>query len=272
MAGQSLQASRFEYKYWVDENHAKQIREFISTYLEEDEFLEKFGGIGYPVCSLYLDSTGLLLYGQTCQGAKNRYKLRIRFYDDNPENPAFLEIKARDSEVIKKQRAGVTREGARRILAGESPQDEFLFGKKISNKARKAMYEFCRLRDVINAQGCTYVYYHRQAYVSPGNSSVRVTFDRQLEGGIYLPGEPLKIPTESKQPKLEGVVLELKFTDRRPNWMIELSDVFQLQRTSVPKYVMCVEELGIDRLPDREQTLFDEKSSLFSDELKSGPK
>jgi hypothetical protein len=77
-----------------------------------------------------------------------------------------------------------------------------------------------------------------------------VTFDRQLEGGIYVPGEELTIPKESKQPKLEGVVLELKFTDRRPNWMIELSNVFNLQRTSVPKYVMCVEELGIKHLPE----------------------
>ena len=262
VAGQSLQASRFEYKYYVDETTASNVREFIQSYLEPDEFLIKFGGIGYPVCSLYLDNTGMLLYDQTIQGQKNRFKLRIRFYDDDPNNPAFLEIKRRETDVIKKKRAAVTRYGARAILAGEPPHPSFLFGNKITTKSMDAMAEFCQLRDRIRAQGCSYVYYFRQAYVSPGSSACRVTFDRQLEGGIYVPGTDLEIPKESKQPKLEGVVLELKFTDRRPNWMIELSDVFNLQKTSVPKYVMCVEALNIKNLPERDETMFIEQSEL----------
>lgn len=262
MARQSLQSSRFEYKYYVDEKTAKNIQEFIHPcYVEEDEFLKRFPGIGYPVCSLYLDNSGLLLYEDTIQGAKNRFKLRIRFYDDNQDNPAFLEIKRRETDVIKKKRAAVTREGARRILLGEKPHDSFLYGKA-GAKTLDAMHEFCDLRDRIGAQGCTYVYYHRQAYVSPHGSHCRVTFDRQLEGGVYVPGEKLKIPTESRQPKLPGVVLELKFTDRKPNWMVELSDVFGLQRTSVPKYVMCVEALDINKkgLPELSEMLFMSRS------------
>jgi hypothetical protein len=211
--------------------------------LEPDEFLIKFGGIGYPVCSLYLDNSGLLLYDQTIQGQKNRFKLRIRFYDDNPDNPAFLEIKRRETDVIKKKRAAVTREGARQVIMGEPPSISFLYGNKLTTKTLDALHEFCLLRDRISATGCTYVYYHRQAYVSPGSSAVRVTFDRQLEGGIYVPGTALAIPKESARPKMEGVVLELKFTDRFPNWMEMLAEDFNLQRTSVPKYVKCVDAL-----------------------------
>ncbi len=250
VAGQSLQSSRFEYKYYVTEAQAADITTFIKPYLEPDEFLLRFGGIGYPVCSLYLDNSGLLLYDQTIQGQKNRFKLRIRFYDDDPANPAFLEIKRRETDVIKKKRCAVSREGARLILAGEPPEPSFLHGKA-SMKALDAMHEFCNLRDRISAQGCTFVYYHRQAYVSVANNFARVTFDRQLEGGVYNPGDPLAIPKESKLPPLDGVVLELKFTDKFPLWMTELSDVFSLQRTSVPKYVKCVEELGIRDLPER---------------------
>ena len=250
VAGQSLQSSRFEYKYYVTEAQAADITTFIKQYLEPDEFLLRFGGIGYPVCSLYLDNSGLLLYDQTIQGQKNRFKLRIRFYDDDPANPAFLEIKRRETDVIKKKRCAITREGARLILAGERPEPSFLYGKT-SMKSLDAMHEFCNLRDRISAQGCTYVYYHRQAYVSVGDNSSRVTFDRQLEGGIYVPGDKLAIPKESKLPPLEGVILELKFTDRFPDWMSVLSDVFSLQRTSVPKYVKCVEELDIHSLPER---------------------
>jgi len=134
VAGQSLQSSSYEYKYYVDEGRARAIRLFVESYLEPDEFLIRFGGIGYPVCSLYLDNSGLLLYDQTIQGQKNRFKLRIRFYDYNDENPAFLEIKRRETDVIKKKRAAVTREGARRVILGESPSPSFLYGNKISTK------------------------------------------------------------------------------------------------------------------------------------------
>lgn len=244
MAEQSMQSSRYEYKYYVDEGRARAIRTFVETYLEPDEYLLKFGGIGYPVCSLYLDNSGLLLYDQTIQGQKNRFKLRIRFYDDNPENPAFLEIKRRETDVIKKKRASVTREGAKMVLAGYPASPSYLFGKKApSTKTLDALDEFCLLRDRIGATGCTYVYYHRQAYVSPDSNSVRVTFDRQLEGGIYVPGTDLSIPRDSARPKLEGVVLELKFTDRFPHWMEQLCEDFNLKRTSVPKYVQCVDAL-----------------------------
>jgi hypothetical protein len=243
VAEQSLQSSRYEYKYYVDEGRARAIRSFVESYLEPDEFLIRFGGIGYPVCSLYLDNSGLLLYDQTMQGQKNRFKLRIRFYDNNPENPAFLEIKRRETDVIKKKRAPVTRDGARRVLEGYPATPDLLFGCKYTPKALDALYEFCQLRDRIAATGCTYVYYHRQAYVSPGSSQARVTFDRQLEGGIYVPGTELAIPTDSARPKLEGVVLELKFTDRFPNWMETLAEDFNLQRISVPKYVKCVDAL-----------------------------
>ncbi|MCA9212729.1 MAG: polyphosphate polymerase domain-containing protein [Planctomycetales bacterium] len=265
MAGQSLQSSRYEYKYYVTEAQAAEITRFIEPYLEPDEFLLKFGGIGYPVCSLYLDNSGLLLYDQTIQGQKNRFKLRIRFYDDDPANPAFLEIKRRETDVIKKKRCAVSREGARLILAGEPAHPDFLYGGKTSTKALDAMHEFCNLRDRISAQGCTFVYYHRQAYVSVANNFTRVTFDRLLEGGEYIPGSELSIPKDGKYPPLDGVVLELKFTDKFPVWMSTLSDVFNLQRTSVPKYVKCVEELGIRELPERNLSAhFDSEGKLRS--------
>jgi hypothetical protein len=243
VAGKGLQSSRFEFKYYVDEGRARAISEFIKSYLEPDEFLIKFGGIGYPVCSLYMDNSGLLLYDQTMMGQKNRFKLRIRYYDDNPENPAFLEIKRRDTDVIRKKRAAISRDGALLVLEGHRPSPDYLYGSRVTAKSVDAMDEFCNLRDRIGASGCTYVYYHRQAYVSPDSNQIRVTFDRQLEGGIYHPGMDLVIPKDSARPKMEGVVLELKFTDRFPNWMEVLAEDFNLQRTSVPKYVKCVDIL-----------------------------
>ncbi len=247
-----LQSSRYEFKYVVTEAVAARAREFFRPHVTPDPYTaESNDPTGYLVCSLYLDSPNLDLYGQTCQGSKNRFKLRVRIYDDDPESPAFLEIKRRDDGVIKKKRAAVTRAGASKILLGAAPSPSFFHAASgSSTQAYDAMLDFCRLRDQISARGCTYVQYQREAYGSRDSNKVRVTFDRSLEGGEYLPSSALKLPDRCQQPSVDGVVLELKFTDRFPTWMRDLVQSFQLERTSVAKYCKCVEELRIQSLPN----------------------
>ena len=241
----SLQTSRFELKYIIDEHRAAGIRDFASSHLEADEHARPEEGLSYPVTSLYLDTPALLLYGQTLQGLKNRFKLRIRFYDDDPDHPAFIEIKRRVTDVIAKERAMVTKEGVRRMLNGEGPGWAFLMDDNGDPKAGSALVNFCNLWDTVGAVACCYVSYTREAYVSPNSNAVRVTFDRQVMGSPLQQGHGLQLPTDGKRPNLGGVVLELKFTDRFPEWMHDVVQAFDLQRTSVPKYVHCVNSLGI---------------------------
>jgi len=108
-----LQSNRWELKYVIDEETAGRVRKFVNSYLEPDENNDPRQPNGYPVRSLYLDSPNRKLYWQTIQGAKNRFKLRIRFYDDEPHSPAFLEIKRRVTTTILKKRAEVRRDWAR---------------------------------------------------------------------------------------------------------------------------------------------------------------
>ena len=77
--------------------------------------------------------------------------------------------------------------------------------------------------------------------------AIRVTFDRQLLGSPYEQGTDLLLPTQGARPNIGNgnqVILELKFTDRFPEWMHELTRLFGLQRTSVPKYILCFDALG----------------------------
>ncbi|HYW78438.1 MAG TPA: polyphosphate polymerase domain-containing protein [Thermoguttaceae bacterium] len=243
-----LQASRFELKFIVDEHCAEGVRDFARSYLEVDEYADPAKMNSYPIHSLYCDNSELFLYRQTVCGEKNRFKLRIRFYDDNPDHPAFLEIKRRVTDVIRKERAKVTREGARRILAGHGPERSFLADPENDDVSASAMINFCDLRDHVGAVGCIYVSYTREAYVSPNSDLIRVTFDRLLYGSPYQQGDPLRLPSDGTYPATgngERVILELKFTDRFAGWMRELVQEFNLQRTSVPKYVHCIDEMGL---------------------------
>ncbi len=240
----ALQTSRFELKYIIDEERAAGVASFVSSHLEPDEYANPENGNAYSLSSLYLDNPGLMLYGQTLQGIKNRFKLRIRFYNNNPDHPAFLEIKRRVTDVICKERATVSKDAVRRLLAGEPPNQAFLKGGKSNPKSASALLNFCNLAETIGARGVCYVTYMREAYVSPNSNAVRVTFDRQLMGTSFEQGSDLTFPDQGSHPDIGGVVLELKFTDRFPGWMRSMAQAFDLQRTSMPKYVHCINSLG----------------------------
>lgn len=235
---QQLQSSRFELKYVIGESCARAVRDFALSYLVPDEHADPAKNCEYPVHSLYLDSPSLALARATMQGHKNRFKLRIRFYDDDDDSPAFLEIKRRENAVIKKQRVMMRKSSTRRLLAGHWPTPEDIIDP--SPKGMAALQEFTRLRGMLQADGQAVVSYMREAYVTPNDNSVRLTFDRRLLGYRYDGTGRLVRAGTPVEPRVGGVILELKFTDRFPVWMRHMVRSFSLVRRSMAKYVVCV--------------------------------
>ena len=82
--------------------------------------------------------------------------------------------------------------------------------------------------------------YMREGYEPPNSNVYRVTFDRELRAGRYDDDLTVAGLQQWARPEIGGVVLELKFTDRFPQWMELLVETFNLRRVSVPKYVECV--------------------------------
>ena len=68
-----LQQQRFELKYLIDEAIAPSIRDFLTSYLELDEYGADRPNFSYPVHSLYLDSDDLRTYQESVNGSKNRF-------------------------------------------------------------------------------------------------------------------------------------------------------------------------------------------------------
>ena len=92
MAEDKMQQQRFELKYLINEDVARAARDFVSSYLEIDEYGATLKDFSYPVHSLYLDSESLHLYQTTINGDKNRYKLRLRYYDNRPDAPWIFSV------------------------------------------------------------------------------------------------------------------------------------------------------------------------------------
>ncbi len=113
-------ACRYEMKYLIDEIRAAGIVRYIRPFLQPDRYSKLQRGGMYPIVSLYLDAPDLQLCRESLTGVKNRFKLRIRSYTDEPEYPRFLEIKRRINQVIFKSRARVTDRDVPILLGGRS--------------------------------------------------------------------------------------------------------------------------------------------------------
>ncbi len=229
-----MQRQRFEQKYILTEDQAQAVREFVSAHLELDE-----NGVGkphyrYPVHSLYLDSDILDTFWATINGAKNRYKLRLRFYDDHPDSPVFFEIKRRMNNCILKQRGGVRKEAVHWLLAGHLPEPAHLL--RPDGKQLVAIQNFLDLASRLQAQPTAHVVYLREAYVDAVNDAVRVTFDRHVQVERRTQPTFSTEMTHPARPFGEVVILELKFTNRFPDWLRCLVERFGLMQRGASKY------------------------------------
>lgn len=233
MPSDKLQESRFEQKYIATEDLALQIREFVQSYLELDE-----NGVGkpnysYPVHSLYLDSDELKFYWSTINGDKNRFKLRLRFYNDNANTPIFFEIKRRMNNCILKQRGGVRRDAVGLILNGHFPDASHLVSS--NPKQLVALENFTHLMHQNQAKPQVHIAYEREAYIPHNDNSARLTMDRM----VRAEAEPIaRLSTQMQKP----VVV----------WGRELVRVFGLHQCGAAKYVdgaALLDESQLNRAP-----------------------
>jgi hypothetical protein len=234
-----MQDQRFELKYIIPDSLSPSIRAFVASYLELDPFAEISASYSYPIHSIYMDSDSLHTYTAGQRGDRNRYKLRVRYYQENPDTLVFLELKRRHKDIIQKKRCAVPRHALQDVLAGDTTL--------VKPKDLESHAAFCHLMHHIGATPRSHVAYDREAWVSREDDSVRVTIDRNVRA------EPCfhwSLSTAMSNPVRvfgDQAVLELKFTNRAPDWFRELVRVFQLQQSGGAKYAGGIGLMGEDR-------------------------
>lgn len=241
-----MQLQRLELKYQISNEMALAVRDFVSSYLEVDEFGATRPNLSYPVHSLYLDSPELATFRHTINGNKNRFKLRIRFYENRPNAPVYFEIKRRMNNAILKQRGAVRREAVDAVLAGQLPGPDELASSDPRHLG--GIQRFLTLMTDLQALPTAHVAYLREAWMSPRDNSIRVTMDRDV---LFEPDPTTTMQAAMIDPvRVFGsrVILELKFTGRYPDWWNELVRVFGLQQASAAKYADGISRYGEARV------------------------
>lgn len=251
-----LQAQRFELKYLISPNLVEPMRDFVRCYLELDDFSAGRANNAYQIHSVYLDSADLHTCQATRNGDKNRFKLRLRYYNDDPRTPVFFEIKQRVDNAILKQRCPVRRDAVPLLMSGQLPDPEHLFSDEPRHLVSLQRFQYLQFQ--LNAVPRLHNNYLREAWVPPSGNAVRVTFDSNIRVEPYFGYDAV---VEMKRPRriyADVVVLELKFTGRFPNWLREMTQCFNLARGTASKYCGGVDVLGdfhfrprVEDAPDR---------------------
>jgi hypothetical protein len=232
----AMQSQRYELKYVVPVSMKEDLRPFIASYLILDDFAEKSPTLAYDIHSIYFDSPNLSTYMATEGGDRNRFKLRVRYYDEDPESPVFLELKRRSDNGIQKQRCMIPKHALEQTLAGDTTY--------VRDKEIRGHTNFLYLMSQLQAGPRAHVAYKREAWMSEHDNSVRVTLDTDV---FVEPKFDLELTTHQKNPVPsfgDFMVLELKYTSRFPGWFRDLVETFDLMQSGGPKYSAGVKLFG----------------------------
>ncbi len=195
-----------------------------------------------PILSQYYDTPRLRFYREKLDGIGFRNKVRLRTYGYRfrPGQATFIEIKQRLGGRVRKIRQRIAEFRFRHLSPGNWRFDD-----------RRAESAFGTLLERHQLRPSAQVWYLREAYEALVEPDVRVTFDSSLTA--LHPGEALETgrmadPLSRIMPDTL-VILEVKATTGIPAWVAEGARNVELVQKPVPKYVLAVEKLGLDRAP-----------------------
>jgi hypothetical protein len=240
----TITQQRFEAKYFLREIEAQAVRDYMTPHMQIDPHTPA-GHHEYLINSLYLDSPDLKLCQSSERGDKNRFKLRIRRYNAEPDQPVFFEIKGRMNQIVRKERVVVHACFLPELLQGRCFGPEVLFDPVRGQRHLNALYEFRDRMDRLHAGLACMVAYDREAWVSSRHEQIRISFDRRLRA---LPVNRYDNSIWTCTPAWQEInhfetVMEIKFTDSFPAWVSTMIRRFEFMRTSCAKYVLCVHGL-----------------------------
>jgi hypothetical protein len=183
---------------------------------------------GYSIISLYFDDLRDSCLYDTLDGVEVRDKYRIRIYN-NSLDTIKLEVKSKkDSRILKKSKT-ISREEMDRLMRGECIEDSASMDDPATLFNLAIRTGGLRPRVIVA--------YERKAYVfEPGNT--RITFDRNVRASSRIEDFGSADISYDFLNEYENV-LEVKYDEFIPDFLLQLLELGNLQQTSYSKYQLC---------------------------------
>ncbi|HEY8377063.1 MAG TPA: polyphosphate polymerase domain-containing protein [Nannocystis sp.] len=233
---------RREFKYLIDPATADRVRAAIRPFCELDPWAARNPGGRYAIESLYFDTRDLTLFWANEHEQVDRFKARVRHYPEVRGGPVFFEIKRRYNDVIAKTRGKVPRDVWQRLLTDPAAP----IPDAVAGKDRPAVERFLALARSLHLQPYTLVRYDREPHFSRVDDYVRVTFDSNIRAQLLqrvdfdAPPHRWRALDDAVTQRLcepdSRIVLEIKFTNIIPLWLLHIVERLGLLRRSFSKY------------------------------------
>lgn len=196
------------------------------------------GSNGYLIRSLYFDDLYDSCTAEKENGINRREKYRIRIYDNN-SNYIRLEKKIKYADRTKKltQRLCLSDYGA--LLSGNTDSLHVILSRKEDGLLKELALKILAMKF---SPKCV-ISYERFAFIEKmGN--VRITFDRNIEGSRRI--DSLFDPALYMAPIMlrDHHILEVKYDELLPHYILQALDLGNLQRQSFSKYSMTRAVIG----------------------------
>ena len=219
------QFKRVEYKYFVPSKYVDDLKFCLSKIMLEDKNNEL--SKGYKITSLYFDTPDDQDLNQKLNGVIYREKYRIRIYDKNMSIGKF-EIKRKKNQTIEKNSLDLDFYEIQSIISGDySPLKK---DSEFSYVAYRMKYQKYSPKAVVE--------YYRHAYYLPLNN-IRVTLDTNLSNyGFKDNFININKLTPNKIKKLGHDIVEVKFNDSIPRYILDLLSSFPIRQSAISKYAL----------------------------------
>ncbi len=233
---------RLEYKYLVSSELLPRLREMVAPFVEIDAHAAAYGARGYTVRSIYFDTCALDFYHQKLAGVEARKKLRLRGYNGGGESSiVFLEIKRKHATSVTKNRAPVKYVHAPDLFASGDVARYVLARPDCPQAMEDARRFFFHVRrDALRP--IVLIVYEREAYHGKFDSSLRITFDKNLRSAAHPAIDALFGEEKTRCAMSRYFVLEVKFSGRFPAWLGPIVGALSLRLEAISKYVICIDE------------------------------
>lgn len=193
------------------------------------------------ITSLYLDTPQLSFLDWHRERLPDRFKLRIRAYGEHPYDVLFAEVKRKAFGMVHKRRALLPADALAPVLEGRIPGSDDL-------EHAHALSEFLWRTVAFGASPKVLLSCVRESLraSAPGDETA-VTVDRDLvcQPARRLPGDP-RAWRRMPLPRSDGtpVLLEMKYGDHPPAWMLPLLLQLRPYRVSFSKYLTAMSHLS----------------------------
>lgn len=232
--------ARHECKFPVPPALMPALTSALALYCEPDRHATTGPDGLYTIDSLYFDSDDYILYRLTEEDAAIRSKVRVRSYlsPAGRSEQVKLEVKFKRGPIVTKTSASVPHTRWAQYLAdpASAPPMRDAEGQDAFDKFAMEVLRY-RVRPKLMVR------YQRAAWFSRLDDYVRLTFDRRIQAQLHRtpdfdlhPQHWLDIDAARDEASDSVVVMEAKFQQAPPRWLVDILRRFGLVQFSFSKY------------------------------------